>query len=146
MSIEVAQRKQGNVWPIMWKSTLIAVVLFVLGVTVIFRTAVLQLILPDQTVYASGFSGQLFAQVRPGMGEQQVLSILGPPLDVTVEPESHQTYRRAWNDRPADRSGVRRLWWDYSRAGRFYDSYNVRSVELNAAGKVVAVDHHFYQD
>jgi hypothetical protein len=74
------------------------------------------------------------------------LSILGPPLQVVVEPENRQTYRKPWSERPTDRSGVMRLWWDYSQHGRLYDSFNVRSVELSPAGKVVAVERHFYQD
>jgi hypothetical protein len=146
MSIEVAKQKRDDTWPIVWKSALVAVALFAVGVTVMFPKAVLQMVLPDQTVYASGFSEKRFAQVQAGMDEQRVLAILGAPLEVVIEPESRQTYRKSWRDRPTDRSSVRRMWWDYSRPGRLYDSFNVRSVELSPSGKVVAVERHFYQD
>lgn len=146
MPVDLVEPKPGSIWPIIWKSALIAAVLFIIGVTVMFPVAVLQMILPDQTVYSSGFSEERFAQLRSGMEAQQVLSILGPPLEIVVEPDDRQTYRKTWSDRVPEQRGLRRVWWNYSRPGHLHDSFNVRSVEVSSGGRVVAIERYFHQD
>lgn len=146
MSGELTKQREDSWWSVVWKSSVLAVVLFAVGVTVVFPRGVLELILPDQTVYADGFSDEKFARVRLGMTGDEVLATIGPPLEVVIEPASRQTYKASWADRPSAMTGVRRFWWDYSRAGRVSDSYNVRSVELSPDGKVVNVSRHRYED
>lgn len=141
-----AATRADATWPIVWKSAALAVALFAVAVIVVFPAFVLELVLPDQTVYAAGFSDERLGQVRPGMKAQDVLTILGPPLAVAIEPADRQTYVRPWKDRPSDTTGARRIWWEYSKHGRLYGSYNVRAVEFTPDGKVVAVEQHYYQD
>src|SRR5262245_42747732 len=104
MRRQVAARNET--WQIVWKSCVIAVILFVVGVALIFPGFWPELILPDQTVYANGYSEGKFGQVKPGMEAQDVLAVLGTPLHVVVERANHQVNQVAWKDRPSTMTDV----------------------------------------
>jgi outer membrane protein assembly factor BamE (lipoprotein component of BamABCDE complex) len=138
-------RGEASTAQIVWRACLVAVVLVAVGVTALFPRSLLQLVLPDQTVYADGFSEERFRKVRPGMSEQEVLSILGRPLEV-YENAGGRKYRTSWSAKPSAVNPVDFRWWSYSKAGRLYDSYHVRAVRFDRDGRVVDVDQTFYND
>jgi hypothetical protein len=124
---------------------LIIVLLFCAAAAVLFPRTMMQMLLPDQTIYASGFSEQKFSQVRRGMSEAEVLGILGQPLEV-YEYASGRKYPSPWSLKPSTRTGVEFRWWSYSKSGRLYDSYAVRAIKFDPSGRVVDIDHSYYND
>lgn len=134
-----------RVWPIVWKSVALAVVIFAVVVVVVFPGFVLDLVLPDQTVYADSFSEDRFGRVKPGMTAHEVLEILGRPLSVS-EHAGPRVYESNWAEGQSAVTGVEFRWWAYSKHGRLTDSYHVRAVKFSPDGKVLEVLHRYYAD
>ncbi len=84
----------------------------------------LSAVLGDDTVYAEGYSDAKFRQVALGSSQQEVLSILGPPLGTGVHNgESILRYARSAHD----------------------SNYHVRVIVLRD-GRVSEKLHEFYVD
>lgn len=145
MHAEVKGNEGDRTWPVVWKSIVLAAVLFAVGVIAIFPRFVVETLLPDQTVYADGFSENRFSSVKPGMTERQVLEILGRPLSVS-EHAGSRIYETSWAEGPSAVTGVEFRWWAYSRRGWLSDSYQVRAVKLSPDGRVLEVLHRYYAD
>ena len=119
-------------------------VAFLLVVAVsVFGHFLLELVLPDQTVFAEGFSEEQFARVEVGMSEDEVVELLGPPL-VVVTKANGETREYSWP--PPDSPGFSRQFWNYSKSGRFFDSYKVRSVRFDKARRVDEVESTYHGD
>lgn len=90
------------------------------------QACVWPILVKEDTEYASGFSHVRFRQVAMGMVAEDVVRVLGPPLEKrTLE-------------------GGREEWWSWSRSRRDH-SYRVRGVLLEG-GRVTKVVHEFYVD
>ncbi len=84
------------------------------------------LVFREDTEYASGYSAPAFQQLRLGMTEQEVLALLGSPLDRWPRMESGE------------------VGWQWTRSPGS-NSYRVRSVVFRS-GRVVEIFHEFYID
>jgi hypothetical protein len=128
-----------------WMSLVLAVVIFAVGITVVFPKAVLEMLLPDQTIYAAGFSEEKLGRVKAGMTEQEVLGILGRPLRVS-EYVGPRVYESNWAEGPSAVVGAEFWWWSYSSHGWLSESYSVRSIKFGRDGKVAEVLRRYYSD
>jgi hypothetical protein len=147
MQVQAVAKGNGadRVWPIVWRSVALAVVIFAVGVVAVFPGFVRDLVLPDQTVYAATFSEDRFGRVKPGMTEQEVLEILGRPLSIS-EHAGPRVYESNWAEGPSAVTGVEFRWWAYSKHGRLTDSYHVRAVKFSPDGKVLELLHRYHAD
>lgn len=83
-----------------------------------------------KTHFAAGYSDRTFSSIRPGMTTNEVLRILGEPLD-----------RKTWSQWPEG-------YWNYSQAAPSSpsDHYHVRNVRFAQDGLVSEVYKGFYFD
>jgi hypothetical protein len=79
----------------------------------------------EDTEYSRGYSDQAFRTIKVGMTEQEVLAILGPPLERASLGGTRETWR--WSRSPGSKS------------------YRVRAVVFEAR-RVVAIHREFYVD
>lgn len=119
--------------------------LFTIAVMAVFPKALIERFLPDQTVYADGFSEIALGKVTPGMTEEDVLRVVGRPLLVSEFAGSHE-YESSWAPGPSAVTGVEFKWWAYTKAGRLSESYKVRAVKFSRDGKVSEVLRRDYID
>ena len=136
---------QPRVWPIVWKASALAVLIFVVAIAILMPRACVTLMLPDQTVYSEGFSESRFGQIRPGMTEREVLEVIGRPMSVT-EHTRGRVYETSWSETPSAVAGVEFRWWTYSKPGRLSESYEMRAVKLSPEGRVLEVIREHYAD
>lgn len=83
----------------------------------------------EDTVYASGYSDEGFRRIRPGMSEQEVVDLLGAPLEKYSFEDDH---------------GVQRVGWRYSKSAHG-QSFRIRAVVFDE-GRVKSVFREFYLD
>jgi hypothetical protein len=88
-------------------------------------SCVLPLLFREDTEYAPGYSPAGFRSLRPGMSQDDVFDVLGPPL----EKYALEGGREGWR-------------WSRSRGDR---SYRVR-VAIFETGEVSEIIHKFYLD
>lgn len=141
----VVDHTPERIRPTLWKSGALALAILAIAVTVVFPRAVLELLLPDQTIYADGFSEDGFGQLRLGMTEAEVLATLGTPLRVS-EYVGPRVYESNWASVPSAVVGADFLWWAYTKHGRLSDSYHVRAVKFSRDRRVVELLHRYYAD
>lgn len=131
--------------PMAWKSVALAILVFSIGIALVFPKALFELLLPDQTVYNHNFSDRLFSRVKVGMTEREVLQVLGPPLEVS-EYVGPRVYRSNWAEGASAVAGVEFRWWAYSKPGKLSDSYHVRAIRFAPDGRVTEVTDRYYAD
>jgi len=90
-----------------------------------FASTVLDFGKDEDTEYAPGYSDQAFRTIKVGMTTQEVLAILGPPLEAASLGGTRETWR--WSRSPGDKS------------------YRVRAIVFEA-GKVMKIKREFYVD
>jgi outer membrane protein assembly factor BamE (lipoprotein component of BamABCDE complex) len=96
---------------------------------VIVDTVANLLFFPDDTIYAAGYSGGAFREIRVGQSQQEVLALIGEPLNRSL----------SWDDR--------REYWYYSRHGTRFDNYWNKIVVFDAfKGRVVSKVDELYSD
>ena len=113
---------------------------------------------PEDTVYAPGFRESRFREVVPGMSVAELRARLGEPL-LIKEYDAQGFFIRKFD--PRDPVGTeRRRWpaeegktgppqesaWGYSKPGKRFDSYYVRVVFVDAAGRVLRASGVFSCD
>ncbi len=82
----------------------------------------------NATRYATGYSDAAFAQIRKGMTRDEVLQLLGQPLERVGYPSSHAE-----------------MDWKYSQPASRSGHYHLRVVRFGADEKVSAVLRRFHQ-
>jgi outer membrane protein assembly factor BamE (lipoprotein component of BamABCDE complex) len=114
---------------------------------------------PDQTLYAVGFSNDKWGQLKIGMTEKDVISILGKPLEISekgtegiyrvVSFQGDLQFQECYYNLPPslydpNKIDIRTL--NYSRPGKWIDSYNKRLVKIDQSGRVVEIQSERYWD
>lgn len=139
---------------------LAALCLAVLLALLVVPKFALELILPDQTKYADGFTNDKWARIRIGDSENQVLGSLGHPLEITEYGkegiyrtrlfQGNFQYRECYsNNLPPSKyhpERVQYMWYSFSRPGKWVDSYYVRSLKMDQAGRVIEKQSKYYHD
>jgi hypothetical protein len=81
-----------------------------------------------ETHFAAGYNERAFSKIRAGMTTNQVLRILGEPLD-----------RSTWSQWPEGE-------WEYSRPASSSGHYHLRAVRFATNGLVSEANKMFYFD
>ena len=81
-----------------------------------------------ETRFAAGYTDRAFSEIRPGMTINEVLRILGEPLD-----------RATWTSWPEGE-------WQYSQPASSTGHYHLRTVRFSDDGRVSAAYKVFYFD
>jgi hypothetical protein len=95
--------------------------------------------LPDQTIYASDFRKSKFSEIHQGMTRQDVLNLVGHPLEVLEVAkvgEELRDYRTDWHEGPSALSNVQSEWWFFSRPGRLAKLHWYYRVSFDEGGRV----------
>ena len=92
------------------------------------RNGVLEMLclVPETTVYASGFSAEAWQAISMGDARGDVLSAVGPPLEKWTVPNGE--------------------WWSYSDQRTPTDSYLERKVRFDSRGHVAEKHEECYVD
>jgi hypothetical protein len=93
--------------------TVLVVAGYVLGLADLIEPSINDMLSVGHTEYAAGYSEWNFLKVRPGMSEDQVRQLLGPPFVEFEIPEQ---------------PGIKG--WRYSRSSPVDRSYNVRVIHF----------------
>jgi len=88
----------------------------------------------DTTVYAEGFTEEAFQQLQPGMGLEDVYSLLGHPLGVREEDSPE---RWCYGEATMVREGSTYIFEDFFRTPRCV-SFNEAGVVLRVTGEGMA--------
>lgn len=90
-----------------------------------FSTSIFGDAFKEDTIYAEGYKDSLFRNIDIGMNFDEVLSILGPPLEKIVSKDN-------------------RIVWTYSMSPGA-KSYRVRTITFQNS-RVTELSHYFYLD
>jgi hypothetical protein len=79
-------------------------------------------LLPDDTIYGRRFSTAQFSKIQPGMSHDDVIRLIGEPLEVWSISRSNgeRTVRKhSWDAIALPEQNLEQEWWFYSKPGRF---------------------------
>lgn len=115
--------------------------------------------LPDMTEYAAGFAPEKWSRIKVGMSENEIKDILGGPLEMTERSKEGilrvrhfsagiQEKECYYNLPPAayDPAKIESIMFEYSRPGKWLDSYNVRLLKIDPTRHVVEKVSEYYND
>jgi hypothetical protein len=89
--------------------------------------AILPVIHPEDTQYASGYAEKAFASLKIGTSQSDVRTVLGEPLSTQLFSDRHTV-------------------WYYSQPGHKSKNYFVRALEFGQDGNLVQRHAEFYLD
>jgi hypothetical protein len=120
----------------------------------------MELLLPDQTNYARGYTEDKWSQIKIDLSADEVINILGHPLRITENGkdgkykityyDGDRKYKECYSHihppQEYDPEKITHTWMSYSLPGKWLESYKVRSVKINQERKVAEIKNTYYQD
>ena len=107
---------------------------------------------PEDTIYAPRFRESRFREIELGMTQDQVLELIGPPLWIRYFADGRMIRKEeighqgaTWIPDPPSIESSEAAYF-YSKAGHRYDSYYTRVVIFGRNGSVSEIGSNFYSD